>query len=133
MNPNSNPNSPDAQNKSDPGPIQTTETTHSQMDWNNTAPELGQDINAITRAQAANAPINPPPEKPNSPTDSVDLDIYSTIGSDLVQDDAAYKKDSENLEKTIGSLFNENYLALETVNDPHLREIRDCVQQKGLA
>ena len=60
----------------------------------------------------------------------MDLDIYSNIGSDLVQDNAAYKKESDSLEQTIGSLFNESYLALETMNDPHLREIRDCVQQK---
>ena len=34
------------------------------------------------------------------------------------------------MEKTINALFNENFLALETMSDPHLREVRDCVESK---
>ena len=98
----------DAHNTSDPGP--TSENSPIKEALNNTAPELGQEINAVTCAQAANAPIDPPPEKPASPPGSVDLELYSNIGSDLVQDDATYKKESDSLENTIGSLFNESYL-----------------------
>ena len=47
-----------------------------------------------------------------------------------MQDDESHKKDAENLEKTINALFNENFLALETMSDPHLREVRDCVETK---
>ena len=81
----------DAQNTSYPGPT-TTQNSPTNDLINKSAPELGQEINAVTRAQAANAPIEPPREKPASPSGSVDLDIYSNIGSELVQDDATYKK-----------------------------------------
>ena len=74
--------------------------------------------------------MQPPPTKPDSPVESVDLELYSTLGSELLQDDEAYKKEADNLEKTINALFNENFLALETMSDPHLREVRDCVESK---
>ena len=83
--------------------------------------------NAVARAQAALQPLT---TRPNSPTESVNLKLYSTLGSELVQDDKTYKKDAENLEKTINALFNENFLALETTSDLHLREVCDCVENK---
>ena len=71
-------------------PIIRTPETYSAPNspLNSTAPaELSS--NAVTRAQAA---LIPPPAKPNSSADAVDLEIFSTIESELVQDEIKLRR-----------------------------------------